>query len=286
LLYAWGHRPIRALLLLMGVLSLAGMPAFGTLVPIFAHHFAGADAVAGAAAAGGAGAAGGAANRDSQYLGFLMAASGLGALVGALQLARRSSVVGLGRVIATAALLFGAALIAFSFARTLPAALLIVPVAGWAMLMTFASANTLLQTVCDERMRGRVMSLFTVAFLGTAPFGNLLAGQLAAWVGAAYGGGRPATWPARRSRSGWPAASASRPGCCSSFDCPPSAKPSGRSTSRRHPARPRRTRAGPGGRSGRRVGVARSMGFQPMPTCGSPESATRGKPRATDTPEP
>ena len=187
--YAWGHRPIRALLLLMAVLSLAGMPAFGTLVPIFAHHFAAAEAVTGAAVGTDA-AADAAAGRDSQYLGFLMAASGLGALIGALQLARRSSVVGLGRVIATAALLFGATLIAFSFARTLWAALLVVPIAGWAMLMNFASANTLLQTLCDERMRGRVMSLFTVAFLGTAPFGNLLAGQLAAWVGAAHGGGR------------------------------------------------------------------------------------------------
>ena len=172
LAYAWNHRPIRALLLLMAVLSLAGMPAFSTLVPIFAHSFAGADV-----------------NRDSQYLGFLMAASGLGALAGALQLARRASVVGLGRVIATAALLFAAALVAFSFARSLWAALLIVPIAGWAMLMNFASANTLLQTLCDERMRGRVMSLFTVAFIGMTPFGNLLAGQLAGWVGAAYGGG-------------------------------------------------------------------------------------------------
>lgn len=170
--YAWDHRPIRALLLLTSVLSLAGMPAFGTLVPIFARHFAAADV-----------------DRDSQYLGFLMAASGLGAVAGALQLARRTSVLGLGRVIATAALLFGAALIAFSFARSLGAALLIVPIAGWAMLMNFASSNTLVQTLCEERMRGRVMSLFTVAFLGMAPFGNLLAGQLAGWVGAESGGG-------------------------------------------------------------------------------------------------
>lgn len=162
LAYAWGHRPIRALLLLMAVISLAGMPAFSTLVPVFARHF------------GGAG-------RDSQFLGFLMAASGFGALVGALQLAGRASVVGLGRVICTAGLVFGVALVAFSFSRAMWVAVLVVPLAGWAMLMSFASSNTLLQTLADEDKRGRVMSLFTVAFVGMTPFGNLLAGSLAAW---------------------------------------------------------------------------------------------------------
>jgi MFS family permease len=161
LTYAWNHRPIRALLLLMATLSLAGMPAFSTLVPVFAHHF-GRD------------------GNDSQYLGFLMAASGLGALVGALQLAGRRSVAGLGRVISVAAFLFGASLVAFGFSRSLWVALLIVPFAGYAMLMNFASSNTLLQTLADEDKRGRVMSLFTVAFIGMTPFGNLLAGGLAA----------------------------------------------------------------------------------------------------------
>ena len=161
LAYAWNHRPIRALLLLMAVISLAGMPAFSTLVPVFAHHF-GRD------------------GNDAKYLGFLMAASGLGALVGSLQLANRSSVAGLGRVIGVAALVFGASLVAFGFSRSLWVSLLIVPFAGYGMLMTFASSNTLLQTLADEDKRGRVMSLFTVAFIGMTPFGNLLAGGLAA----------------------------------------------------------------------------------------------------------
>lgn len=161
LVYAWNHRPIRALLLLMAALSVAGMPAFGTLAPVFAHHF-GRD------------------GNDSQYLGLMMASSGLGALVGALQLANRSSVAGLGRVIGYAALLFSASLVAFGFSRSLWVSLAIVPFAGYGMLMTFASSNTLLQTLADEDKRGRVMSLFTVAFIGMAPFGNLLAGGLAA----------------------------------------------------------------------------------------------------------
>jgi MFS family permease len=174
LAYAWNHRPIRALLLLMALLSLAGMPALATLVPIFAEEFATMT---------------GSPDRGSQFLGFMMAASGLGALVGAVQLARRRSIVGLGRVISTAAVVFGAALVAFSFSRSLWVSLLIIPVAGWAMLMNFASANTLLQTLADEDKRGRVMSLFTVAFIGVAPFGNLAAGWLAGHLGGLHAPG-------------------------------------------------------------------------------------------------
>lgn len=163
-LYAWRSRPMRALLLLMATLSFAGMPALSTLVPVYADHFATAR---GNADAGGT------------VLGVLMASSGLGALVGAVQLARRRSVVGLGGVIAAAAVLLGAALAAFSFAPSLLVALAVIPFCGWAILMTFASANTLLQTLSDEDKRGRVMSLFTIAFLGVAPIGNLLVGQSA-----------------------------------------------------------------------------------------------------------
>jgi MFS family permease len=162
--YVWDFKPIRALLLLMAVLSLAGLPALTVLMPLFAD------------ALGGFG-------RGPQTLGLLMGASGLGALAGALYLASRPSVVGLGRLIVGAGALFGASVIAFGLSRHLWLSLAIVPFAGLGMLMNFASANTILQTLTDDDKRGRVMSFFTMAFIGMAPFGNLLAGTLASRLG-------------------------------------------------------------------------------------------------------
>lgn len=162
--YAYDVAPIRVLLLLMAVQSLSGIPAFTILMPIYGDYFGGAK-------------------HGAQTLGFLMAASGIGALVGALYLATRRTVVGLGRVIAVAGVVFGLALIAFSFSRQLWISLLIVPIGGCAMLIEFASANTILQTLADDDKRGRVMSLFTAAFMGMTPFGNLLAGGLAQGLG-------------------------------------------------------------------------------------------------------
>lgn len=158
--YAYDVAPIRVLLLLMAVQSLSGIPAFTILMPIYGDYFGGAK-------------------HGAQTLGFLMAASGIGALAGALYLATRRTVVGLGRVIAVAGVVFGLALIAFSFSHQLWISLLIVPIGGCAMLIEFASANTVLQTLADDDKRGRVMSLFTAAFMGMTPFGNLLAGALA-----------------------------------------------------------------------------------------------------------
>jgi MFS family permease len=162
--YAWGSVPIRVMLLLMAIISLTGMPAMNILMPVFAQALGGAET-------------------GSRTLGVLSAASGAGALVAAVFLASRRSVVGLGRVIAIAGLTFGAAAIAFALSRHLWLSLLIVPFAGFGMIATFASANTLVQTLADDDKRGRVMSLFTVAFLGMAPFGNLLAGWAATHLG-------------------------------------------------------------------------------------------------------
>jgi len=162
--YVWDFKPIRNLLLLMAVLSLFGLPALTVLMPLFAD------------ALGGEG-------RGPQTLGTLMGASGLGALAGALYLASRSSVVGLGRIIVGAGALFGASVIAFGLSRHLWLSLAIVPFAGLGMLMNFASANTILQTLTEDDKRGRVMSFFTMAFIGMAPFGNLLAGALASRLG-------------------------------------------------------------------------------------------------------
>jgi MFS family permease len=162
--YVWNFTPVRALLLLMALLSLAGLPALTVLMPIYAD------------ALGGPG-------RGPQTLGLLMGASGLGALCGAIYLASRRSVIGLGGLIAMASLLFGAAIIAFSFSRTLALSLPIVSLIGLGMLINFASANTLLQTLVDDDKRGRVMSFFTMAFVGMTPFGNLIAGALSSRLG-------------------------------------------------------------------------------------------------------
>ena len=163
--YVWGYAPIRSLLILMAILSLTGMPAFSVLMPVFAQ------------------ALGGAGGRGSETLGVLMASSAAGALVGAIYLASRRSVVGLGRLIAIAACVFGVTLAAFSFSRHLGLSLLIAPVGGFAMLITFASSNTVLQTLTEDEKRGRVMSFFTMAFVGMTPWGNLLAGTASDYLG-------------------------------------------------------------------------------------------------------
>jgi MFS family permease len=162
--YIWHFRPIRVLLIVMALLSLTGMPAFTVLMPVFGEHFGGTI-------------------HSAETLGFLMGASGLGALTGALYLGSRRNVVGLGRLIAWAMGLFGVAIIGFAFSDRLWLSLMIVPFAGFGMLLSFASANTLIQTLTEDRMRGRVMSLFSMAFAGMLPWGSLLAGDVAAHLG-------------------------------------------------------------------------------------------------------
>ncbi len=168
LAYTWNFAPIRALLIVMGLISLSGMPAFTTLMPIFADSFAGPA-------------------HSSQLLGFLSGAAGLGALVGAFYLAGRRSVVGLGNIIAAAGVALGAALVAFSFSRHVAISLLIVPIAGGAGMIFFASANTVIQTLVDDDKRGRVMSFFSMAFIGMTPFGSLFAGAAASRLGGRAG---------------------------------------------------------------------------------------------------
>jgi MFS family permease len=119
-------------------------------------------------------------------LGFLMTASGAGALVGALYLASRSSVVGLGRVMVAATIMFGLGLIVFSLSHVLWLSLLILPLVGGGMMVELASTNTILQTIVEERLRGRVMAFYAMAFLGTAPIGSLLGGLLADRIGAQH----------------------------------------------------------------------------------------------------
>jgi MFS family permease len=168
--YAMGFEPIRGLLFLVATASLLGMP-YVVLLPVIAREVL---------------------HGGAHTYGFLASASGLGALCGALYLASRRSVRGLGRVIGLSGVLFGAALVAFSFCRTPALSLVALFVVGFGMMAQNASANTILQTIVHDDKRGRVMSLYTVAVLGVAPFGSLIAGSVAARLGAPYtimGGG-------------------------------------------------------------------------------------------------
>jgi len=160
--YAFNFTPIRNILFLVASVSLMGM-SYTSLLPVFArevHH-------------GGA-----------NTFGYLMGASGGGALVGTLFLAKRRSVLGLGRVISRAPLLLGGGLTVFALSSSLTLSLVALAVTGFGSMSLMASSNTILQTIVDEDKRGRVMSFFTMSFMGMTPFGSLLAGSLAGWIGA------------------------------------------------------------------------------------------------------
>jgi MFS family permease len=160
--YAFGFLPIRNILLLLALVSLVGMP-YTILMPVFAK-----DILRGGA----------------HTLGILMAGAGVGALVGTIYLAARNSVVGLGTRIPLAAACFGVGLIGFSFSRHLLLSLPLIALAGFGMMVSMASSNTILQTIVEEDKRGRLMSLYAMAFAGMAPFGSLLAGTLSTRIGA------------------------------------------------------------------------------------------------------
>ena len=160
--YAFGFAPIRAVLSLLTLISLVGIP-YAVLLPVFARDVLGGDA---------------------STLGLLSSAAGLGALLGTLYLASRSTVRGLGRVIASATVVFGAGLIAFSFSRDVLLSAGLLMVTGFGVVVATASINTILQTLVEEGMRGRIMSLYTMAFIGLAPVGSLLGGALAVRIGA------------------------------------------------------------------------------------------------------
>ena len=155
--------PVRTLLILLALVSTLGMP-YTVLMP----------AIAAGTLGGGPG-----------TLGSLMTAVGVGALGGAAYLASRPSVLGLGRVIVLAAVTFGGGLIAFGMSHSLAVSLAILPFVGAGFMVTLASINTILQTVVEEELRGRVMAFHTMAFFGTAPLGSLLAGVIADAIGPA-----------------------------------------------------------------------------------------------------
>ncbi len=162
LAYVAGSAPIRSILLLLAIVSLVGMP-YTVLMPIFASQIL---------------------HGGPHTLGFLMGATGVGALGGAVYLASRRSVLGLGRLIPLMSALFGAGLIGFGLSRSLWLSLTLLVATGVGFMVQMAASNTLLQTLVDDDKRGRVMSFYTMAFMGTAPFGSLFAGGLAHRIGA------------------------------------------------------------------------------------------------------
>lgn len=162
--YAARFAPIRKVLVLLAIVSLVGMP-YTVLMPVFADEVL---------------------RGGPNTLGLLMAASGVGALAGAMFLAARKSVLGLGTFIPVTAAAFGAGLIGFSFSRVLWLSLVLMVVTGCGFMVQMAASNTVLQTIVDEDKRGRVMSFYTMAFMGTAPFGSLLAGSVADRIGAPH----------------------------------------------------------------------------------------------------
>jgi MFS family permease len=159
--HSFGFAPIRTILLFLATTSLMGMQ-YTVLLPVIARDVL---------------------HAGSTGLGFLSAASGLGALAGALYLASRTSVLGLGRVIAGSGGCFGACLVAFSFSRSLVVSMAILLVAGAGMMVQMAASNTVIQTLVDDEKRGRVMGFYTMTFVGMTPFGSLLAGGLSDWIG-------------------------------------------------------------------------------------------------------
>jgi len=160
--FVWKSRPIRALLLLLGVTSLTGMP-YTVLMPIFADQIL---------------------HGGARGLGILMGLSGIGALTGALFLAARPSLRGLGRVIAGSSLGFGTSLVLFGLSKAFWLSGLVLIALGFFMLSQMASSNSVIQAMSPDRLRGRVMAVYSMMFIGMAPFGALFAGFLADRVGA------------------------------------------------------------------------------------------------------
>jgi MFS family permease len=162
--YVSGFTPIRSLLLLLVSVSLFGVP-YSILMPVFASSVL---------------------HGGPHVLGFLTAAAGLGALVSAISLAMRRTIVGLGKVISIVAFSFGGGLIGFGLSPSLWISLPLVFVIGFSMMQLMSSCNTIMQTIVDEKKRGRVMSFYTMSIIGITPFGSLLAGAVANRIGAPH----------------------------------------------------------------------------------------------------
>jgi MFS family permease len=155
--YVAATAPVRVLLVLLGIVSLVAMP-YTILMPVFADEIL---------------------HGGASALGMLMGSSGLGALTGALILAKRQQLRGLGRWVAAATCAFGVSLILFSQSRNFWLSMLFMYPAGLFLMTQMAASNTLIQSMVPDRLRGRVMAVYSMMFMGMAPLGALLAGSLA-----------------------------------------------------------------------------------------------------------
>jgi MFS family permease len=160
--YVSGSAPVRSILILFAIIGLMGWP-YMVLMPIFA---------------------GGILKGGPDTLGFLMGAVGIGALASGLSLAIRKTVIGLDKMLPIAAALLGVGLILFAMSRTLWLSMILMLITGFGMMQVATASNTIIQTIVPEDKRGRAMSYYTMAFVGMAPFGSLLAGALAHAIGA------------------------------------------------------------------------------------------------------
>ena len=160
--YVSASVPIRTILSLFALLSLMGWP-FMVLMPLFAAQVL---------------------HGGPHTLGFLSGAVGIGSLICALSMAMRRTVRGLTKTLPIGAAIFGVGLVCFGLSHTLWLSLIMMLITGFGMMQGLTASNTILQTLVDEKMRGRVMSYYTMAFMGMAPFGSLLAGALADRIGA------------------------------------------------------------------------------------------------------
>jgi MFS family permease len=152
--YAFGFAPIRALIIFMGMVSMIGVP-YTVLMPVFAKEIL---------------------HGGADTLGMLTGASGFGALIAALMLANRKQVLGLGRWVIMGSGVFGMGIVLLSFTKNVPLSLAASAVVGFGMVTQMGAMNIILQSLLDEDKRGRVMSLYTLAFMGMMPLGSLLAG--------------------------------------------------------------------------------------------------------------
>jgi MFS family permease len=162
--YTFRTIPIRMLLIQLALLSLVALP-FIVLLPAYAKEIL---------------------HGSADTLGYLMSSLGAGALTGAIYMASRKSVIGLGRIISLYSALLGLTIVLAAFSQKTYFSLILFYCGGLSMILTIAAINTMIQTIADEDKRGRVMSFYAMALMGTVPIGNLLAGTIASGIGIPY----------------------------------------------------------------------------------------------------